>query len=618
MSFCSFLTAYSLMTSVPVAGLTSTGLMNCEPCLQGQPITAAAVVAEPAPASGRVPWTGIIGVEGTPTGDGRLIETNALVWDTLPLPLRYAPVDAGEHDGAVVVGQIDSISRASGGQLTSTGTLDLGSPYGAEAMRAVQEKLQDGVSMDLDDVSFELRVKQELMQGGEEGLLGLLFGEPADTGPADAQGRVTVATINSGDEMMVTTSARIRAATLVSIPAFNEARIALASGPAPSTGPADSPGIPGEGDGPPMPGVLHGPNGDTECSCTEGDPGYDPDCDCSMPMAAPPFPGKKAPAPAPGGMMPDGKTPCSTDKNDPAFNPGCVAAKTPPAASPSGKKAPAKGGKPFPPSKNAALTLAASAAPEAPPVSWFSRPNFREPTALTVTPEGRVYGHLAAWNTCHISHTHSGCVTPPRSAAGYAYFHTGTVLTAEGAEVPVGHITLDTKHAGTSLTAVSAAAHYEYTGSVVADVAAGEDSHGIWVAGALRPAATPTQIRALRSAPLSGDWRRISGNLELVAALAVNVPGFPVPRPHGLVAGGVAQTLVASGMLPPRRVRRPDTPGALSVDDLRYLKRLADRERTEDKKRPDAATALARRVRASSLAVRAHRPLDMATTTKEN
>jgi hypothetical protein len=132
-------------------------------------------------------------------------------------------------------------------------------------------------------------------------------------------------------------------------------------------------------------------------------------------------------------------------------------------------------------------------------------------------------------------------------------------------------------------------------------VAVGEDAHGIWVAGALRPDVTADKVRALRASPLSGDWRRIGNNLELVAALAVNTPGFPIPRPSGLVASGHVQSLVASGMVPPARVLAPGTPGALSMDDLRYLKRLANRERSTDQA---TALALANKVQGSRLAMR--------------
>jgi hypothetical protein len=57
------------------------------------------------------------------------------------------------------------------------------------------------------------------------------------------------------------------------------------------------------------------------------------------------------------------------------------------------------------------------------------------------------------------------------------------------------------------------------------------------------------RVRELRGAALSGDWRSISGALELLGLLAVNVPGFPVPRalaasgddgqPLALVAAGI-------------------------------------------------------------------------------
>jgi hypothetical protein len=96
--------------------------------------------------------------------------------------------------------------------------------------------------------------------------------------------------------------------------------------------------------------------------------------------------------------------------------------------------------------------------------------------------------------------------------------------------------------------ALAAASHYDNTGTVAADVRAGEDEYGIWVAGALRSTLTDEQIREFRAAPLSGDWRRIGGRLELVAALAVNTPGFPVPRTRArvLVASGHQQSVIAA------------------------------------------------------------------------
>jgi hypothetical protein len=173
---------------------------------------------------------------------------------------------------------------------------------------------------------------------------------------------------------------------------------------------------------------------------------------------------------------------------------------------------------------------------------WFADPELDKPTPLTVTPEGRIYGHLATWGTCHIGFD-GVCVTPPDSASDYAYFHTGSVL-----ETAVGHITLGTGHASLSADSHSATEHYDNTGTCAADIRVGEDAHGIWVAGAARPDA---DLDALRAASLSGDWRRIDGSLELVAALAVNVPGFPIPRTQASMAASAQTALVASGIVQP-------------------------------------------------------------------
>lgn len=188
-------------------------------------------------------------------------------------------------------------------------------------------------------------------------------------------------------------------------------------------------------------------------------------------------------------------------------------------------------------------TLTAAANPKA-KTDWFGDPKLTGPTPLTVTDDGQVYGHLATWGTCHIGYD-GVCVTPPASSKNYSYFCTGAVR-VDGEDVPVGHITLGTGHASMSADAGATVAHYDNTGTVAADIVAGEDDYGIWVAGATRPG---VDLDALRAASLSGDWRSIGGNLELVAALAVNVPGFPVPRIAASIAQGEQTSLVASGIV---------------------------------------------------------------------
>lgn len=179
-----------------------------------------------------------------------------------------------------------------------------------------------------------------------------------------------------------------------------------------------------------------------------------------------------------------------------------------------------------------------------PPLSWFEDPQFTEATALTVTDDGRVFGHAAIWGTCHVG-VDSMCLVAPHSANDYAYFKTGVVKTKEGVSVATGPITLDTGHAPLTMNHRAASSHYDDTGVAVADVVVGEDRFGPWVAGALRPDVAPEQIRKLRASALSGDWRAISGGLELIALLAVNVPGYPVTR--AAVASGAQISLVAAG-----------------------------------------------------------------------
>ena len=220
--------------------------------------------------------------------------------------------------------------------------------------------------------------------------------------------------------------------------------------------------------------------------------------------------------------------------------------------------------------------------PAVPPRDWFTNPELNKPTPLTITEDGRVYGHIAAWHVNHIGLPNN--TKPPRSRSKYAYFHTGLVRTNDGKDVPVGQLTLAGGHASLHASAAAAAKHYDDTASAIADVHAGEDQHGIWVAGSLRPEATEAQIRALRASAPSGDWRPVGGSLELVAVCQVNVPGFPIAR--ALMASGSVVALVAAGAYEMAMMRydaagrlsaKADALGALSssVDTLNIQERIA-------------------------------------------
>jgi len=172
--------------------------------------------------------------------------------------------------------------------------------------------------------------------------------------------------------------------------------------------------------------------------------------------------------------------------------------------------------------------IVATGAPVAPPAAWLQRQDIVPKAGLTITPEGQVSGYLALWKSCHMSVGRGRCMKAPRSRTEYQYFHLGNVRTAEGETIPVGRLTVGGGHADVSLGILPALEHYDNAGTTVAVVRAFEDNYGIQVAGAIVAGATPEQVAMLHRCPLSGDWRGVNGNLELVAALAVNVPGFPV------------------------------------------------------------------------------------------
>lgn len=204
---------------------------------------------------------------------------------------------------------------------------------------------------------------------------------------------------------------------------------------------------------------------------------------------------------------------------------------------------------PFPAFDDTRIAVVASAVPAEPPLDWFANPRLDGPTPLTITKDGHVFGHAATWGTCHVGKPGT-CLTPPRSGSNYAYFKTGSVLTDDGTSVATGPITLGTGHAGLTLNSTATAEHYDHTGTGIADVVTGEDSYGIWVAGAIRPDVPDERLRALRASALSGDWRTVSGRLELIALLAVNTPGFPIPRTQASFADeSEALALVAAGVL---------------------------------------------------------------------
>lgn len=378
------------------------------------------------------PWRGPLTVEGIETGDGREFDADSLTWADLPLPLRWNRVDS--HGGearteAVNVGNITKIWREDSGLIMGEGLLDLGDDDGRNVERKIEGEFLRGVSVDVDSI--------------KDADMELVWPDQPEGGP-DAD---PFAQLFASPEKVVFHKGRIRAATLVDIPAFAEAYIALLD---------DS------------------------------------------------------------GAVVAGGTPIGSLRE----------------ARPVRHR-----------------TLGVQEIPARPPKDWFANPDLSVPTGITVSADGRVYGHAALWGTCHVGQA-GLCVTPPQEDS-HPYFMTGAVWTDEGDMVSVGQITLGTGHADIQAGHRAATEHYDNTGTAVADVAVGNDSHGIWVAGSLRPGTPADKIHELRaSGQVSGDWRNIGGHLRLVGLLAVNVPGFPVPKIRAKYTSGQQLALVAAGIPP--------------------------------------------------------------------
>jgi hypothetical protein len=180
------------------------------------------------------------------------------------------------------------------------------------------------------------------------------------------------------------------------------------------------------------------------------------------------------------------------------------------------------------------------------PAEWFVDPKFDKVTPFTVTEDGHCFGHVADWETCHMSFNAPGqCVTIKPSSNGYSYFRTGEVLTEQG-PVATGVITLGTGHADRYARMRPAISHYDNTGTAVADVVCGDDEFGIWVNGWVRPWISAERVHELRAHPPSIDQRRNPNTreMDLIAILSVNSPGLPVAR-YG-IESGIQMSIIAS------------------------------------------------------------------------
>lgn len=481
---------------------------------------------------GGVPWHGVLAPEGKWSGDKRMFSEGSLRHRPLPLPLTWQKISDDGHKGNVTVARIDRIARVDGeyrgaGVFLTTAEAD-------ETVGLLAEFGRFGVSVDADDVTFEMNDEVE----------GVEF-----------------------------TDARVSSACIVPIPAFAEAWVALGEMPE---------------------GFLPEDGEEDECENRDEDGNcLDEKEEATQVGTAPNY--ERVPAALTAAKTEDGPGwlthPVDTDRLRDYWVRGPGAAKIAwgtPGDFNRCRANVAQYVKPqhlngycanrhydalgFWPGRGShaaehlemtspaeALTLVASGGSCA-PSEWFQNPEFAIDDGrmvqdtqgnwacpLKITEEGQVYGHIAGWKTCHTNWADE-CTLAPHSATGYAHFLLGEVLTDSG-YVPVGNLTIGGGHAKGRLGLRAAIEHYDNSTAVFADVTVGEDEFGIWCAGWVRPGTDEAMIHAARASKLSGDWRHnpTTNSMEMIAALAVNVPGFRIPRVAAGIVDGKQISLVAAG-----------------------------------------------------------------------
>jgi hypothetical protein len=546
-------------------------------------------------------WIGMLAPLGVPTGDGRRFLASGITSRELPLPLKWQRVDEDGHDDSVVVGLVDKLDIT------------------ADAIMAEGELFDD-----LDPVMFDRLIKD--VNEAKFLTSKKVIGPSVDTGSC-AGIRVRVGTDEPITEIIdeeiwmeeletgipvetefLFTEYEVAAATLVTIPAFAECRPFELLEPAPATitaavrstgwdalpfAPRDEPwdgsaadarisedaGI--GGDSPDWESyaaafLYQDSEADPETKGAYGFQIVDILDGTRMVFPRAVFAVAAVLQGARGGTMisdadqetmravvTDLYARMATEFDDPTI----VAPWT---------------------SASIAIVAAMGAAPITYALKDFTQPKLSGIVPLTVTDDGRVFGFVATHDVCHVG-IPGVCTTAPYAQDGFDRFHRYSLPGADGQPITVGRITYgngkftkacecckgNDDHACNHMSMGGAIAHHDKM-SVTAYVRAWEDTenNGIVVAGVIAPKATPEGIKALARGKVSGDWRTVGGNLELVEVLTLSRerPGFPLPRAR--MVDGLMMALTAAGTV---RVQPADGAEGISIDYERLSALIAEK-----------------------------------------
>lgn len=474
-------------------------------------------------------WRGPIVLEDTQTGDGRVIAEGAVYWAEPPLPFAWIK-DGDQHvmpGDAPQIGTVETITRA-GKEIIGEGTIDDESEDGAELCRKMDAGEAAGgsrqfVSIDADD--WEVEVVSTTRMDDVDVEVEILASAP------EFRGEWPVCWVSGED---------------------GKPRPYIA-GKLNEVGAAAGDPDPGPGGGPEGESLFENAadeileratrlriRGVTACAVSAFDGAYIELVDGAAQVTA-------NTEPADGDVGSAQAAVRDAQERLVAAEAALHAARTP---------------------EEEPVTIRAHAADLRQPPEFFEDPKLTELQRwTTITPEGRVYGHLAGHEECHIGILDRCVTTADIIGGGYDYAHPGHVLLTDGTKIGTGPLAIKGGHAHTAWNWRQAQAHYDDPEAVVADVRYGTDEFGIWFSGALRPTASEEQIYALRASGVSLDARMIGGQIRLIASCCVNVPGFPKVRAR-LASGELVAVVAAGG--PPQRdpdlQEEEEEPGMMDPD----------------------------------------------------
>lgn len=536
------LTGAAVTTPAPPAGAPAANPTPPDPAAPADP-------QEPVESTGRT-WSGPIADLGLPgSSDGRVVQPGGGIIRPLPQPISFQHKKDMGHDGSSVVGRILAVEDR-GDMLWGHG--DYLSDDNEDVARAIEQ-----VDAGLGFISADLAP------------LAISFidrtGQPIDPGTYEG---------DSEDVLLSLDEWEFGGATIISFAAFANARIANDQPPDPEDEAIEAVGgIPlmpeiGEFAGMEPAGPVLSEDGatitltdgssvgvgDTVAVPDQADGGGDLDTGTITGIDTSALTVDIT-------LNPDGDGDADDDPNNP-MTVTVPIADLMPAAPPEGPASDAAGAAPAPVAASLAvvegdwdMALLASSYTDRYRSEFFDKRELLGPTPLTINEDTReIYGHFATYGECHIGKLQQTgrCVTMPTECDYESYFHLRPVETENG-EVQVGLITVGTGHAHPRLGMRGAVEHYDHTGTQVAVVRAYDDAYGGQFTGQLIHGVDPAKVAELRrSGQLSGDWRTKAGKLQLIAALAVNVPGFPVRNgPRVGLVGDRQVSLVAAGMVTP-------------------------------------------------------------------